>query len=94
MTTPAAADASARSPSIPVPTIVGPGGLTPPQALAALQESVGRTVIGYDAIVRLLSIALISDGHVLLEGAPGIAKTFLVRRFAESLKLSFKRIQF
>ncbi|HEV2231155.1 MAG TPA: MoxR family ATPase, partial [Thermoplasmata archaeon] len=67
---------------------------TPPQALAALQESVGRTVIGYDAIVRLLSIALISDGHVLLEGAPGIAKTFLVRRFAESLKLSFKRIQF
>ncbi len=71
-----------------------PGSPSAPEALKALQASVGRTVIGYDEIVRLLAIALISEGHVLLEGAPGIAKTFLVRRFAESLKLSFKRIQF
>ncbi|MCI4349147.1 MAG: AAA family ATPase [Thermoplasmata archaeon] len=62
--------------------------------MRALQASIAKTVIGYEEIVRLLAIALVSEGHVLLEGVPGIAKTFLVRRFAESLKLSFKRIQF
>ncbi|MCI4317898.1 MAG: AAA family ATPase, partial [Thermoplasmata archaeon] len=41
--------------------------------------------------MRLLSIALVSDGHVLLEGVPGLAKTSLVREFAHSLDLSFKR---
>ncbi|MCI4357754.1 MAG: AAA family ATPase [Thermoplasmata archaeon] len=76
------------------PTFIGPSGLAPPDALRSLQESVALTVIGYEEIVRLLAIALVSEGHVLLEGAPGIAKTFLVRRFADSLRLSFKRIQF
>ncbi|MCI4340514.1 MAG: AAA family ATPase [Thermoplasmata archaeon] len=62
--------------------------------LAALQKSVGEEVIGMEAAVRLLAIALVSEGHVLLEGVPGLAKTFLVRRFASTLALSFKRIQF
>ncbi|HEV2166681.1 MAG TPA: MoxR family ATPase [Thermoplasmata archaeon] len=86
----------ASLPSVPASPskFLGPSGLAPPEALRALQESVARTVIGYEEIVRLLAIALVSEGHVLLEGAPGIAKTFLVRRFADSLKLSFKRIQF
>ncbi|HUI38967.1 MAG TPA: MoxR family ATPase [Thermoplasmata archaeon] len=88
---PAPATGSARPPT---DRLVGPGGMSPPAALQALQVSIGRTVIGYGEIVRLLAIALVSEGHVLLEGVPGIAKTFLVRRFAESLKLSFKRIQF
>ena len=97
---PEAGKASAVSPG-PMPTppsnvprFLGPSGMSPPQALRSLQESVARTVIGYEEIVRLLSIALVSEGHVLLEGAPGIAKTFLVRCFADSLRLSFKRIQF
>jgi MoxR-like ATPase len=62
--------------------------------LAALQKAVGEEVIGMEATVRLLAIALVSEGHVLLEGVPGLAKTFLVRRFASTLDLSFKRIQF
>jgi MoxR-like ATPase len=62
--------------------------------LAALQKSVGEEVIGMESVVRLLAIALVSEGHVLLEGVPGLAKTFLVRRFASTLALSFKRIQF
>ncbi len=85
----------ARAPAPATPSkFFGPSGLSPADALRSLQESVGRMVIGYDEIVRLLAIALVSEGHVLLEGAPGIAKTFLVRRFADSLRLSFKRIQF
>jgi MoxR-like ATPase len=87
------------APPMPIPPTStaasgGNGPLTPPEALRALQFAVGRSVIGYEEVVRLLSISLVSEGHVLLEGVPGIAKTFLVRRFAECLQLSFKRIQF
>jgi MoxR-like ATPase len=76
----------------PGPTTAGPlDGVT---VLDRLSRSVGESVIGYDPVVRLLTIALISEGHVLLEGVPGIAKTMLVRRFSSALSLTFKRIQF
>jgi MoxR-like ATPase len=51
-------------------------------------------VIGYAPVVRALTVALIAEGHVLLEGVPGLAKTYLVRSFAQSLSLTFRRIQF
>ena len=66
----------------------------PTEVLSRLKARVAETIIGYDSVVRLLSVALVTQGHVLLEGAPGIAKTMLVRRFSESLALGFKRIQF
>jgi MoxR-like ATPase len=62
--------------------------------LRDLNEALGPEVIGSAPAVRLLTIALLADGHVLLEGVPGLAKTLLVRRFAERLDLTFKRIQF
>jgi MoxR-like ATPase len=62
--------------------------------LARLRARVRETIIGYDGVVRLVTVALVTQGHVLLEGTPGIAKTMLVRRFADSLALGFKRIQF
>jgi len=62
--------------------------------LARLQESIGDTVIGSSGAVQALTIALSCDGHVLLEGLPGLAKTYLDRSFARSLDLSFRRIQF
>jgi MoxR-like ATPase len=65
-----------------------------PELLRGLQATVGDAVIGYAEAVRLLTVALVTDGHVLLEGVPGLAKTYLVRRFAGALDLSFKRIQF
>jgi MoxR-like ATPase len=55
---------------------------------------VGKAVVGQDATVRHLLIALFSAGHVLLEGPPGTAKTFLAQCFAATLGLDFKRIQF
>ena len=62
--------------------------------LDRLQSSIGREVIGYAPVVRALANALLANGHVLLEGVPGLAKTYLVRSFAGSLALSFRRIQF
>ena len=61
---------------------------------AALTEQVGRVVFGQVRVVEGLLVAFLSEGHVLLEGAPGTAKTLLARTFAASLGLSFNRIQF
>jgi len=55
---------------------------------------VGKAVIGQDATVTGLVIALLCRGHVLLEGVPGVAKTLLVRAVAASLDLETKRVQF
>jgi MoxR-like ATPase len=60
----------------------------------ALKEQIGRALIGQDEAVDLLLVALIAEGHLLLEGPPGTGKTLLARSFAASLSLQFKRIQF
>jgi MoxR-like ATPase len=64
-------------------------------ALAArVREEIGKAIIGQTETVDLLLTALFARGHVLLEGAPGTAKTFLAQCFARTLKLDFGRIQF
>ncbi|MBI5170262.1 MAG: MoxR family ATPase [Candidatus Eisenbacteria bacterium] len=60
----------------------------------AIDEQTGRVVIGQHDTVKLLMVALLSQGHVLLEGVPGTAKTLLSRTFAACLGLEFRRIQF
>jgi MoxR-like ATPase len=64
------------------------------ESLLALRAEVGKAVIGQDAAVSGLVVALLCEGHVLLEGVPGVAKTLLVRTLARTLKLDFKRVQF
>ena len=64
------------------------------EALRALRAEVGKAVVGQDAAVTGLVIALLCRGHVLLEGVPGVAKTLLVRTFAAALSLDTKRVQF
>ncbi len=66
----------------------------PREALVALRAEVGKAVIGQDAAVTGLVIALLCRGHVLLEGVPGVAKTLLVRSLAAALALESKRVQF
>jgi MoxR-like ATPase len=63
-------------------------------ALMALRGEVAKAVVGQDAVVSGLVIALLCRGHVLLEGVPGVAKTLLIRTLAQALKLDFKRVQF
>ena len=64
------------------------------EALGALRAEVGKAVIGQDAAVSGLVVALLCRGHVLLEGVPGTAKTLLVRSLAASLSLRTSRVQF
>src|ERR1051325_2468158 len=62
--------------------------------IAKLRAEVAKVVIGQDAVVNRLVIALLIRGHVLVEGLPGLAKTLLVKTLASSIAASFKRIQF
>lgn len=64
------------------------------EALLALRSEISKAVVGQDAVVSGLVIALLCRGHVLLEGVPGVAKTLLVRSLAATLQLDFKRVQF
>ncbi len=59
-----------------------------------ITAELGKTIVGQDEIVRLLLASLFARGHCLLIGVPGLAKTLLVRSLAETLAMSFKRIQF
>ncbi len=63
-------------------------------ALLALRAEIAKAVVGQDAVVSGLVIALLCRGHVLLEGVPGVAKTLLVRALSAALQLEFKRVQF
>ncbi len=68
------------------------------EALAERKQKIlaeiGKAIIGQRQVIQELLYALLSEGHVLLVGVPGLAKTTLIRTFAEILDLSFKRIQF
>ncbi|WP_433731838.1 AAA family ATPase [Actinoplanes sp. CA-051413] len=63
-------------------------------ALQRLRVEVAKAVIGQDAVVGGVVIALLCSGHVLLEGVPGVAKTLLVRALAAALDVDTKRVQF
>lgn len=63
-------------------------------AYKKIKDQVSRVIVGQDAVIEEILIALFAGGHCLLVGAPGLAKTLLVSTVAESLTLQFKRIQF
>ncbi|HWF82070.1 MAG TPA: MoxR family ATPase [Streptosporangiaceae bacterium] len=71
-----------------------PDAPTPRAALGAVRSEVAKAVVGQDSVVSGLLIALICEGHVLLEGVPGVAKTLLVRALGSALSLDAKRLQF
>ncbi|MEP0188947.1 MAG: MoxR family ATPase [Erythrobacter sp.] len=60
----------------------------------AIRAEVAKAIVGQDDMVEQLLVAMVSEGHVLLEGPPGTAKTFLANSFATALGLDFGRIQF
>src|SRR4051812_272706 len=62
--------------------------------LATVRESIARVIVGKDGVIDLMLVALLCEGHVLLEDVPGVGKTLLARSLARSLGCTFRRIQF
>ena len=69
-----------------------------PEAVAnimkSISEEVGKTIVGYDEQIEDFMVCMLTQGHLLIEGVPGIAKTTLAKAFSSVCKLSYKRIQF
>jgi MoxR-like ATPase len=63
-------------------------------SFAAMRAEIGKVIVGQDAVIEQLLVALFSRGHCLLVGVPGLAKTLLIKTLADVLDLSFSRIQF
>src|SRR5512135_1647438 len=59
-----------------------------------LQLEIGKVIVGQKHMVERLLVGLLSNGHILLEGVPGLAKTLSVKTLAASIKAKFQRIQF
>ena len=64
------------------------------EAFGALREDLSRQVVGQSGLIERLLIALLADGHLLVEGAPGLAKTTAIRALAQRLEAEFARVQF
>lgn len=64
------------------------------EAVTSIRNEIKKVIVGQDEMVKLIIAALLADGHVLIEGVPGVAKTLTARLVARSLDISFSRIQF
>lgn len=62
--------------------------------ISMLREEVAKVIVGQNHMVERLLIALLADGHVLLEGVPGLAKTLAIKTLSEAINVEFSRIQF
>ncbi len=82
-------DSSPAHPDLPVNA-----GASLHGAFARLREDLSHTIVGQAALVERLLIALLADGHLLVEGAPGLAKTTAIRALASRLQAEFARVQF
>jgi MoxR-like ATPase len=65
-----------------------------PEIREKITQEIGKVIVGQDKIVEQMLIALISNGHCLLEGVPGLAKTLMISTMAKVLSMKFSRIQF
>jgi MoxR-like ATPase len=64
------------------------------KSMSDLQTEIKKIIIGQDDMVRLIMVAILANGHVLVEGVPGVAKTLTAKLVAKGLKTGFSRIQF
>ena len=78
----------------PAAHTLSPSAANAAQTLARVREEVHRTIIGQDRLIDRLLIGFLCQGHVLVEGVPGLAKTLTVSTLARALGLNWVRIQF
>ncbi|WP_300364738.1 MoxR family ATPase [Hydrogenimonas sp.] len=64
------------------------------QAIESIKKEVGKVIVGHEHLVDAMLIALLCEGHLLVEGVPGLAKTTAINALAQALGLGFKRVQF
>ncbi|HWJ27797.1 MAG TPA: AAA family ATPase, partial [Flavisolibacter sp.] len=64
------------------------------EAVLTLRQQIKKVIVGQDEMLKLIITALLADGHVLIEGVPGVAKTLTAKLVAKSLSVGFSRIQF
>jgi MoxR-like ATPase len=64
------------------------------ESVSALQNEIGKVIVGQRQMVELLLAAILADGHVLIEGVPGVAKTLTAKLLSKSIAVGFSRIQF
>lgn len=64
------------------------------EAVMSIRNEIGKIIVGQDEMVRLIITALLADGHVLIEGVPGVAKTLTAKLVAKAVDAGFSRIQF
>ncbi len=64
------------------------------EVVAQMRSEIGRVIVGQHDMIKLIMAALLADGHVLIEGVPGVAKTLTARLVAKCIALHFSRIQF
>jgi MoxR-like ATPase len=64
------------------------------ESVMAVRNQIKKVIVGQDAMVKLIITAVLADGHVLMEGVPGVAKTLTAKLTAKSLDVAFSRIQF
>ncbi|MEZ4903134.1 MAG: MoxR family ATPase [Spirosomataceae bacterium] len=64
------------------------------QAIEAIKSEIGKIIVGQSQTIELLLVAILADGHVLIEGVPGVAKTLTAKLLAKTINTEFSRIQF
>ncbi|MEA1049272.1 MoxR family ATPase [Lamprobacter modestohalophilus] len=81
---------TAASPAVASPAVASPA----QQAFAQARADLRERIVGQDALIERLLIALLADGHLLVEGAPGLAKTTAIKELALRIEGDFQRVQF
>ena len=64
------------------------------ESINAIKKEVGKVIVGQEKMIDQLLVAILSNGHVLIEGVPGVAKTITAKLLAKTLNIDFSRIQF
>lgn len=64
------------------------------QAVSSLKQEIGKVIVGQDQMIELLLAGILADGHILIEGVPGVAKTLTAKLLSRTISVGFSRIQF